>query len=199
LPGRDPRDLIAAAAAIYDRTQELGEEARRVRAFGGGARWMAIALARVRAEERHASEARSDPTASEVGWTGFAGPGFEGSVASAPARLGYIKYGAALACTSVVLASAILVSPWLAIAAIPAFYAIEAQMVFLFPIAIDGAPSPFAASRALTVRAGGTLRVMRTVMPIAASMVFGGCAGRGFLRSWCVGCLAVCVWYERVR
>src|SRR5262249_37135522 len=26
--------------------------------------------------------------------------------------------------------------------------------------------------------------------------LFGGLAGRGFLRSWCLGCLAVCLWYE---
>jgi predicted MPP superfamily phosphohydrolase len=36
-------------------------------------------------------------------------------------------------------------------------------------------------------------------MPIAASMILGGFLGRGFLRSWCVGCLAILVWYERLR
>ncbi len=33
-------------------------------------------------------------------------------------------------------------------------------------------------------------------MPLACTMLFGGLAGRGFLRSWCLGCLAVCIWYE---
>jgi hypothetical protein len=30
-------------------------------------------------------------------------------------------------------------------------------------------------------------------------MLLGGLAGRGFVRSWCLGCLAVCLWYEDLR
>jgi predicted MPP superfamily phosphohydrolase len=30
-------------------------------------------------------------------------------------------------------------------------------------------------------------------------MLFGGLVGRGFLRCWCLGCLAVCLWYEDLR
>jgi predicted MPP superfamily phosphohydrolase len=37
---------------------------------------------------------------------------------------------------------------------------------------------------------------MRVVLPLACTMLFGGLAGRGFLRSWCLGCLAICIWYE---
>ena len=33
-------------------------------------------------------------------------------------------------------------------------------------------------------------------MQLAAVMLLGGCIGRGFVRSWCVGCLAICIWYE---
>lgn len=51
----------------------------------------------------------------------------------------------------------------------------------------------------MTAQAGGTLRVMAVVMPIAATMLGGGFVGRGFLRSWCLGCLAVCIWYEDLR
>ncbi len=64
---------------------------------------------------------------------------------------------------------------------------------------LDGAASPFAASRAMTLRSGGALRVASTVLPISASMLLGGFAGRGFLRSWCLGCIAVALWYEHVR
>jgi hypothetical protein len=37
------------------------------------------------------------------------------------------------------------------------------------------------------------------VIPLAAVMLFGGVVGRGFVRSWCLGCLAVVVWYEDLR
>jgi predicted MPP superfamily phosphohydrolase len=40
---------------------------------------------------------------------------------------------------------------------------------------------------------------MRVVVPLACTMLFGGLAGRGFLRCWCLGCLAVCLWYEDLR
>ena len=86
---------------------------------------------------------------------------------------------------------------WLGVAVL-LFYAVEAQMVFLFPLALDGAPRPFSESRRWTKRAGGTRRVMMTVMAIAVTMVFGGFAGRGFVRSWCLGCLAILIWYERL-
>jgi predicted MPP superfamily phosphohydrolase len=79
-----------------------------------------------------------------------------------------------------------------------AFYAAEARMVFLFPAAIDGSRQPFAEAWSLTGRAGGTVAVMRVVIVLACVMVLGGLAGRGFVRSWCLGCLAVCVWYEMV-
>ena len=56
-----------------------------------------------------------------------------------------------------------------------------------------------ARARTLTVQAGGTWAVMRVVLPIAACMLGGGFAGRGFVRSWCLGCLAILCWYERLR
>ncbi|MSR56629.1 MAG: hypothetical protein EXS05_03015 [Planctomycetaceae bacterium] len=72
-------------------------------------------------------------------------------------------------------------------------------MVFLFPLTLDQTPQPWRKSRQLTVESGGTLAVMGTVLPLAAVMLFGGLAGRGFVRSWCLGCLAVCIWYEELR
>jgi len=41
--------------------------------------------------------------------------------------------------------------------------------------------------------------VMAVVLPVAAFMLFGGFARQGFVRSWCLGCLAVCIWYEDLR
>src|SRR5207244_10397260 len=80
-----------------------------------------------------------------------------------------------------------------------AFYAVEAQMVFLFPLALDGSARPFADAWRWTRHAGGTVAVMRVVVPLACTMLFAGLAGGGFLRSWCLGCLAVCLWYEDLR
>jgi len=114
--------------------------------------------------------------------------------------LGLIKYGLACGGALALVALAILLHQSLIVLlCIPAFYAIEAQMVFLFPLALDGNLYVFRSARRWTVRAGGTLAVMRIVMHVACTMLLGGFAGRGFVRSWCLGCLAVCVWYEDLR
>jgi len=115
------------------------------------------------------------------------------------AWLGIAKYGLAALAASLAAAIAITAGVWpLALLAIPVFYAVEAPWAFAFPCAIDGDRDPLAASRAIARRAGGTVAVMRVVMPIAAHMLFGGILGRGFLRSWCVGCLAVVLYYDEV-
>jgi predicted MPP superfamily phosphohydrolase len=115
-------------------------------------------------------------------------------------RLGLIKYGlaggAALLC---VIAACAWGLWWLVPLAAVVFYAVEAQMVFLFPLALDGSARPFRDAWRWTRRAGGTDAVMRVVLPLACVMLFGGLAGRGFLRCWCLGCLAVCLWYEDLR
>ncbi len=98
-----------------------------------------------------------------------------------------------------VLAASVMGWPELAWLAIAVFYAVEAQFVFLFPLALDGSPAPFREARRWTVRAGGTWQVMRVVLPLVATMLGGGFFGRGFTRSWCLGCLAVCIWYEDLR
>jgi predicted MPP superfamily phosphohydrolase len=114
--------------------------------------------------------------------------------------LGLIKYGLAggVALALAVAAFAWRV-PWLVPLAAVFFYAVEAQMVFLFPVALDGSDRPFRAALQWTQRAGGTVAVMWVVVPLACVMLFGGLAGRGFLRCWCLGCLAVCLWYEDLR
>jgi uncharacterized protein len=115
-------------------------------------------------------------------------------------RLGLIKYG--LATGAAILWVGMVWSlgmPMLTPLAVVVFYSVEAQMVFLFPLALDGSVTPFRTARAWTRRAGGTLAVMRVVLPIAGIMLLGGFVGRGFVRCWCLGCLAVCLWYEDLR
>lgn len=115
-------------------------------------------------------------------------------------RLGLIKYGLASGAALLwTVAACVGHVPWLAPLAIVAFYAVEAQMVFLFPLALDGSVRPFGDARRWTRRAGGTFAIMRVVLPLAGTMLLGGLVGRGFLRSWCLGCLAVCLWYEDLR
>ncbi len=114
--------------------------------------------------------------------------------------LGCVKYGLATAAGVACVVPAI-GTGWYGLLFLGplAFYAVEAQMVFLFPLALDGEPKPLRTARRWTVRAGGTVAVVRTVLPLAVCMLLGGFAGRGFVRSWCLGCLAVCVWYETLR
>lgn len=113
--------------------------------------------------------------------------------------LGCVKYGIASAAALACLALTWWVSPWWLLAVVPVFYGIEAQAVFLFPLALDGCPRPFREARRWTKLAGGTVVVMSVVLPLAAVMLLGGFCGRGFVRSWCLGCLAVCFWYEDLR
>jgi predicted MPP superfamily phosphohydrolase len=171
-------DLLRRAAAVYDAPESPLPAAARAawrRGFAGGGAWMRLSLERLRG--------RPLPAAA-------AGLG----------HLGLLKYALAGAAAAVPLAAALAAGrAWLAVLCVPAFYAVEAQMVFLFPLALDGHERPLAAGRAWAVRAGGTAAVMRVVMPLALAMLGGGLLGRGFVRSWCLGCLAVCLWYEELR
>jgi predicted MPP superfamily phosphohydrolase len=171
-------DLLAQAAQWYDAPGSPLRAAAASAALGGfasGAQWMRLALETLRGRP-------CPPTAFNY------------------QRLGLTKYGLAggIALLWAVAACAGRV-PWFVPLAAVAFYAIEAQMVFLFPVALDGSARPFGAAWRWTRRAGGTVAVMWVVVPLACTMLFGGLAGRGFLRSWCLGCLAVCLWYEDVR
>jgi predicted MPP superfamily phosphohydrolase len=177
------RDLLDRAARIHDANPKLAELARAAwpSGFAGGARWMAAALAALRDGARVAPLDRPD------------GAWFQ--------WLGVVKYASAVAAALAAAAGAILANQLLLLPlAVLAFYAVEVQMVFLFPLALDGSARPFRDSRAWTRRAGGTLASMLVVMRLAAHMLFGSlCGGGGALRAWCTGCLAVCIWYEDLR
>jgi predicted MPP superfamily phosphohydrolase len=172
------RELLGRAAQCYDAPDSPLRTAAAGAALGGfasGARWMRLALETMRGQP-------CPVTACNYQWLGLAKYGLAGGVA-------LLWVAAACACHL----------PWLVPLAVAIFYAIEAQMVFLFPVAVDGSTRPFAAARQWTRRAGGTVAVMRVVLPLACIMLFGGLLGRGFLRCWCLGCLAVCLWYEDLR
>jgi hypothetical protein len=165
------RDLLTRAAEQYDDPGSPLRAAAAGAAVGGfasGAQWMRLALEILR-------DRPCPPTAFNY------------------QLLGLIKYGLA---AGVALMWAVATYAWHALWLVPlaavVFYAVEAQMVFLFPLALDGSARPFVAARRWTRLAGGTVAVMRVVIPLACTMLFGGLAGYGFLRSWCLGCLAVC-------
>jgi len=115
-------------------------------------------------------------------------------------RLGITKYALASAVALLVAGAFVVLRLWALVPlAVLAFYVVEVQMLFVFPLAIDGHRRPFRESRRLMLRIAGTARAVGTVLPIAAYMLLGGFLGRGFLRCWCLGCLAVCIWYEDAR
>lgn len=177
----DAATLLARAARCYDEPRHGLASAAAIAArggFAGGAEWMRRALGVIR--------------------------GAPPNGAARFTRLGVVKYalasGAALLLPAIALALRTpLVAALLLPLAIGAFYAVESRFVFAFPCALDGAAHPLRASHALVVRASPACAATWTVARIAASMVVGGLLGRGFLRSWAIGCLAVLLWYEEAR
>ena len=171
--------LIRRAAAMYDGDVVLRDAARGAwrGGFSSGAAWMALGLARCRGESSLSAVA----------------------VPRDCQRLGMIKYVLAGTAMFVMIAGGIILrSRWPLLLAPCAFYLVEVQMLFLFPVALDGSSDPFRDSLRCMRQAGGTLSGMRRVIVFAAVMLLGGFAGRGFVRCWCLGCLAVCIWYEQV-
>lgn len=170
--------LLRDATRRFDASSELQSAAKQSarRGFRGGAEWMAAAL-------------------SEIRGTRVVGP------PTGALKAGLVKYGAATAVATTVfvivgIGVGVLASLPLAILA---FYATEAVGAFVFPALAAGARSPWQESLSLVSSAGGTVRVASKTMVIASVMLFGGLTGRGFLRSWCIGCLAMVLWYERLR
>lgn len=112
--------------------------------------------------------------------------------------LGFVKYLLASLAAGIALGAVILIQlPVILglIAAGLAFYAVEVQFVFLFPIAIDGSATPWKKAYLMT-RKIGTISAMQVVIPLAVVMLAGGLCGQGFVRCWCLGCLSIILWYE---
>ena len=177
MPSTYAGHLLAEARARYDGDPELAEAARRASAlaFDGGAAWMRVGLDKLRGTPRPLLARR---------WQLW----------------GLFKYGVCALSALLAIGLCLLTGLWwlAPVAIVPAFYLVEAQMVFLFPLLLDGDDAPLANSRRLTRAAGGSVRVMLTVLPLAATMLFGGLVGEGLVRSWCLGCLAVLIWYEEL-
>lgn len=168
--------LLSRARCLYDEHANglAAAAATAGRAgFAGGAEWMRLALEVIRGR-------RPDGVA-------------------AFHRLGFAKYAIAVVAAATVVALPALWWPWAWLLAIPAFYAFECRMVFAFPCALDGSVRPLRDSHAMVMAATSALSATLTVMRIAVEMLVGGVIGRGVVRSWCVGCLAVVLWYEEAR
>jgi hypothetical protein len=113
-----------------------------------------------------------------------------------------VKYARAIA-AAVVVGAASLVAGFSLLAsvtlAVVAFYWVEVQRVFVVLLGLEGAGDPVRESAALVRAQGGTGVALVRVLRIAAHMLTGGLRGEGFVRSWCVGCIAVVCWYEYAR
>jgi predicted MPP superfamily phosphohydrolase len=181
---------VRKATGLLQKADELLDsgllaQARNVSDWNGGAQWMKIALETLRNTD--IPESPHDFRTLGVWKYGLAMlAGIFGCVAG-------FRLGCLLNPTSTALA--LLLATFLGALA---FYLVEVQFVFLFPLAIDGRLHPMRASIAMTRRMG-TQRAVVTVIPIAFRMLSGGILGRGFLRSWVTGCLAVIIWYEAER
>jgi hypothetical protein len=170
--------LLQQAAALYDdRSSPLAQQSQHAwkGGFYSGAAWMELVL----------SELRGQP---------------QRSVPQCLQGFGILKYTLTSIAALIVVAIAIKtqIYPFILLC-IPAFYAVEVQMVFLFPITLDRLPHPFRTSLQWTQYAGGTIAAMRIVLVLAVVMLLGGLLGKGFVRCWCLGCLAVVLWYEQIR
>lgn len=175
------RELLHRSALLFDNHGNgLADSARRSVAggFSSGGEWMGEALAVLRSEPTNLSKSRNF---SSLGFWKYAICGFSG--------LGFF-------CLGCVFHVPLILSFLLFIVG---FYAAEVQMLFLFPFVLDGSTSPFQDSSHLMRKTIGTQRAVIEVLPIAAFMLFGGLFGRGFLRSWTLGCISILLWYEEVR
>ncbi|MCR9245022.1 MAG: hypothetical protein NXI31_08310 [bacterium] len=170
------RELLAAARAHYDDPGTgllAAVDTLAPRGFAGGAEWMRVAFVALRGVK-------------PIGSAQFQ-------------VLGARKYGLALLFAIVAGALLALISWWLVPLAAVVFYAVEVRMVFAFPCALDGSTRPLRDSHRLVASSITAPRATLIVMRIAFEMLIGGLCGRGFVRSWCVGCLAVVLWYEAAR
>ena len=126
---------------------------------------------------------------------------FEGTPEISFEVLGLTKYAICLvgALTCFIFTRPLFPLPLSCLLFVLVFYALEVQMLFVFPLAIDGAKNVFRKSACLMRSEGGTASAIGTVLVLAGMMIFGGVLGRGFVRSWSLGCLAVLLWYEKIR
>lgn len=168
------RELLAASDQLLSDHPRLLRAAGAVRGFHDGARWMRLAINSLRDE--------SVPFIKEN-----------------LNLLGCRKYLACSIGATTWIAICVFLRLWSCIPiAVIVFYLFETRFVFVFPLRLDQPANHL--PHALLVRtSGGTMRIVWIIMAIAIVMVLGGVMGRGFVRSWCLGCGAVVIWYENAR
>jgi hypothetical protein len=173
------RELLQQAIQLYDNPDvSLADQAQNQgwkQGFTSGAEWMRLAMSNYRETQIPANHSNYQ-------------------------YYGTLKYGLASLGALAVIGFVIGLKVWILLPLVViVFYAIEAQMVFLFPLLIDGHSDAIQQSLQWTSRAGGTIPVMLTVLQLACVMLFGGFVGQGFVRSWALGCLSIVIWYEELR
>ncbi len=111
-------------------------------------------------------------------------------------RYGWWKYGISAAGALVVFA---VPAPFWAQMGlfVAVFYAIEVQLLFLFPLLMFGAPAPVRTSVRMVWQVG-FFRAWLTTIVLAAYMLAGLLRWRSPLRHWCIGCLCVVFWADKL-
>lgn len=109
---------------------------------------------------------------------------------------GSLKYGSSLLAALGMAAALIgLRQLWLLPLAGLAFYLVEVQLLFLFPLLLDGVSNPLRRSVRATYHVG-LLRALTWTLCIAGYMLVGLLDWRQPWRKWHIGCLAVFNWYD---
>lgn len=112
-------------------------------------------------------------------------------------RYGWWKYGISAAGAALAFA---VPTPFCAQMALflVVFYALEVQLLFLFPLLIFGVPAPVRTSVRLVWEVGFFQAWLTTIL-LAGYMLAGLLRWRSPLQQWCIGCLCVVLWAGMLR
>ncbi|MEZ4813802.1 MAG: hypothetical protein R3A80_01160 [Bdellovibrionota bacterium] len=114
--------------------------------------------------------------------------------------LGCLKYFCSSLILVLFLAFGLFFSYWPLIAlSIPAFYIVEVQLIFLFPVAIDGSKRPLQDAWKLRRKSTSLIEILPITMLIAAHMLSAVFMPQKAIYRWCTGCLAILLIYEGTR
>nr|WP_067054738.1 hypothetical protein [Mucilaginibacter sp. L294] len=108
---------------------------------------------------------------------------------------GVLKYTACLLALFVSGVMLSFISMWLIPISIIVFYVAEVQLLFLFPLLIDGVKHPLTTSIKQTYKTGIS-RAIFNVIPIGFYMVGGLLDVKAPLKKWHIGCLSILIWYR---
>jgi len=115
--------------------------------------------------------------------------------ASVPFTLyGLLKYFLCLSAFTLSFVLLLRISVFLTPLSVIIFYLAEVQLLFLFPLLIDGVNAPLLSSVKQTAKLG-TVSALLIVMPIAFYMLTGLLNLRDPFRNWHIGSLAILILY----